>query len=174
METISIFGTSISMLRPSIHWQLFNSKWLSPGDATSLSLTTRRMSKRQPDIMFSKVPSSTCTCSRVSERRRLNRTLSTGLSLHWHRCSSSRDSAKNTAEGRAGIIEIHLSRREMTGRETLDKWRWSCHGGREEAWSRQIGKTTKAEDGDVADAPWVIPAEYGEILQNNFCPTPST
>ncbi|GER54015.1 mitochondrial division protein 1 [Striga asiatica] len=124
---VSRFGTSILMLRPSILSKSHNTKCLSPGDASSLTLTflnfqqrlrTRHLSKGQPNIFVSKVPPSTWTCLRVSLRKLLNRTLSTGLSLHLHRCISSRDSAKNTAEGRAVIIGIHLSRRKMTGRET--------------------------------------------------------
>ncbi|GER49068.1 late embryogenesis abundant protein, partial [Striga asiatica] len=123
------------MLHPSILSESRSSKCLSPDNAASLSLRflnsqqllrTRRLRKGQPKIIFSKVRPSTCTCSRVSVRRLLNRTLSTGLSLPLHRCSSSRDSAKNTAEGRhlnafmlrATIMGIHLSRREMTGRES--------------------------------------------------------
>ncbi|GER54019.1 DNA-directed RNA polymerase [Striga asiatica] len=115
------------MLRPSILSESHNTKCLSAGDASSLTLTflnsqqhlrTRHLSKGQPNIIVTKVPPSTWTRLRVSLRKLLNRTLSIGLSLHLHKCSSSRDSAKNTAEGRAAIIGIHLSRREMTGRET--------------------------------------------------------
>ncbi|GER49039.1 ATP phosphoribosyltransferase regulatory subunit [Striga asiatica] len=108
---ISIFGTSISILRPS--WILSKShsaKCLSPGDAASLSVTfldpqqierTRRLSKGHPEAIFLKIRPSTWTPTRMSVRKRLNRMLSTWLSLHLCRCSSSRDSAKKNAKGRS-------------------------------------------------------------------------
>ncbi|GER40833.1 signal recognition particle receptor subunit alpha homolog, partial [Striga asiatica] len=139
MDNVSRFGTSISMLCPPILLESHNSKCLNSGDASSLTLTiaisqqlliTRRLSKGQPNIFVSKVPPSTWTCSRVSERKLLNRTLSTGLSLHLLRCNSSRDS--KTADGRTANIGIHLWGREVIGRESgLDKWRWSLYPCRE-------------------------------------------
>ncbi|GER40553.1 antitoxin ChpS [Striga asiatica] len=116
METVSRFGTSISMLRPSIILKSVNAKCLSPGASLSLTflnsqqlLRSRRLSIGHPNAFVSKVPPSTWTQSRVSVRRHLNRTLSTGLSLHLHRCSSSRDSAKKTAEGRMKRYESKSS-----------------------------------------------------------------
>ncbi|GER49071.1 aldehyde dehydrogenase 22A1 [Striga asiatica] len=105
MRTVSRFGTSISMLPPSLLSESNNSKCLSPGASLNLTflnsrqlLRTRRVSKGHPKVFVSKVPQSTWTRSRVSVRRLLNRTLLAGITQHWYRCSSSRDSAKNTAE----------------------------------------------------------------------------